>query len=80
MDSTYIIKSEEHTYFHKTDVEKVKLIHNLLVQNMEHHYTLNELSEKFKVTLTAMTSCFKGVYGKPINTYMREYRMSYAAK
>lgn len=80
MDSTDLLRSKKYVYFHKSDVEKVKLIHNLMVDNLEHHYTLNELSEKFKITLTAMTSCFKGVYGKPINTYMREYRMSYAAK
>lgn len=71
---------DEYSYFHKSDVEKVKLIQGLMVDDLEHHYTLNELSDEFKIPLTAMTSCFKGVYGKPVNTYMREYRMSYAAK
>lgn len=55
-------------------------MHKMMVDDLEHHYTLNDLSREFEITLTAMTSCFKGVYGKPINHYMREYRMNYAAK
>lgn len=80
MDVADLSKTNDYAYYHKSDVEKVKLIQNLMVEDLEHHYTLNELSEEFKIPLTAMTGCFKGVFGKPINTYMREYRMSYAAK
>lgn len=80
LDSADIKNSHNHLYFQKTDVEKIKLMHKMMVDNLEHHYTLNNLSKEFELTLTTMTSCFKGVYGKPINHYMREYRMNYAAK
>lgn len=80
MDMEDVAKREKNIYFPKANVEKIKRIQNLMVDNLEHHYTLNALSEKFKIPLTTMTSCFKEVYGKPINTYMREYKMGYAAK
>lgn len=80
IDIADVMNKDEYTYFHKTDVEKVKLIHRTMVEDLEHHYTLHELSEEFKISLTAMTNCFKGIYGKPINAYMREYKMNYAAK
>jgi AraC-like DNA-binding protein len=80
MDSTDWKKTEKQIYFHKSNVDKIKEIHKLMVNNLEKNYTLNDLSKRFNITLTAMTSCFKGAYGKPINTYIREYRMSFAAK
>lgn len=80
LDADALWKPQAKAYFHQTDVDKVKRIHCLLVEDLTRHYTLQTLSEKFNISLTAMTSCFKGVYGKPINTYMREYKMSYAAK
>ena len=46
---------------------------------MTKNYTLEELSAKFDIALTPMKNCFKSVYGSPIFTYMRNYRMNYAA-
>lgn len=43
------------------------------------NYTLEELSARFDIALTPMKNCFKSVYGSPIFTYMRNYRMNYAA-
>ena len=42
-------------------------------------YTLEELAERFDIALTPLKNCFKSVYGSPIFTYMRLYRMNYAA-
>lgn len=77
---TELLKSDDYSYFHKSDVEKVKIIQRMMTNDLERNYTLNELAEISNMSLTAMTSCFKGVYGKPINTFMREYKMSHAAK
>ena len=43
------------------------------------HYTIAELSERFSVPATALKECFKSIYGQPINTYMRNFRMDQAA-
>ena len=40
---------------------------------------MEELSEKFDISTSALKQCFKGVYGSAIYTYMRNYRMDLAA-
>ena len=37
------------------------------------------MSERFSVPATALKECFKSIYGQPINTYMRNFRMDQAA-
>ncbi|PXV95889.1 AraC family transcriptional regulator [Lachnotalea glycerini] len=70
---------EEKPYFYKNQVEKIKAMQNIMIGNLEKHYTQEELSEHFNIPLTPMKNCFKNVYGSPINTYMRVYRMNQAA-
>ena len=43
------------------------------------HFTIEELARKFDISISALKQCFKGVYGTPIYTYMRNYRMDLAA-
>ncbi|MSU01641.1 helix-turn-helix domain-containing protein [Tissierella pigra] len=70
---------DKRPYYYKTQVEKVKAIQELITTNLEDHYTLDELSEKFNIPLTSMKLCFKGVYGTSIYSYIRVYRMNKAA-
>lgn len=67
-------------YYYKSHVEKIKVIQSLITNDVKHHYTLDELSDKFNIPLTNMTKCFKGVFGTTIYSYIREYKMNYAAK
>ena len=71
--------TEERPYFYKGQVEKIKAIQALLTQDLTKNYTLEELSMRFDIALPPMKNCFKSVYGSPIFTYMRNYRMNYAA-
>lgn len=73
------INMEEKPYFYKSQVEKIKAIHKLMTKNLERQYTQEELSEQFNIPLTPMKNCFKNVYGSPIHSYMRVYRMNQAA-
>lgn len=68
----------ERPYFYKTQVEKVKAIMSFMTNEPEHHFTMEELSEKFDISTSALKQCFKGVYGTAIYTYMRNYRMDLA--
>lgn len=70
---------EERQYFHKSQVDIVKAIKEHMTQHLEQHNKLEELSNRFKIPLTAMKLCFKGVYGTSIYAYMRSYRMQAAA-
>ena len=50
-----------------------------MMNEPEHHFTIEELSQKFDISTSALKQCFKGVYGTAIYTYMRNYRMDMAA-
>ncbi|MCG8485239.1 MAG: AraC family transcriptional regulator, partial [Clostridia bacterium] len=67
-------------YYQKSNVDKIKAIQSLITSDLKHHYTLDELSEKFNIPLTNMTRCFKGVFGTTIYFYIKEYKMNFAAK
>lgn len=68
----------EKMYFYKDQVEIVQKAKKYLVDNIEHHITLEELSKKFYISQTALKSIFKNIYGAPVDSYMREYRMNTA--
>ncbi len=70
---------EERPYFYKGQVEKIKAIQALLTSDLTKNYTIQELSVRFDIAQTPMKNCFKSVYGSPVFTYMRNYRMNYAA-
>ncbi len=57
------VKNETTAYFPKKQVEAVKAIKKHLVENIDKHFTLEELSEKFGIPLTPLKSCFKSVHG-----------------
>ena len=71
--------TDERPYFYKNHVVAVKAITEYMVKNIDRHFTLEELSVKFEIPLTSMKKCFKGIYGMPVHTYMREYRVHVAA-
>jgi AraC-like DNA-binding protein len=66
-------------YFHKNQVDRIKAIERFMTAHPENHYTLEELSERFNISLTSMKRCFKGVYGSSMYAYMKAWRMNAAA-
>lgn len=80
LDALELPKSrKERPYFYKSQVEKIKAMHKLMTGHLDRHYTLEELSSCFSISLTPLKACFKSVFGSPVNTYMRSYRMNKAA-
>ncbi len=59
----------------RQQVDIVKQVHQALVEEPERRYTIEELSQRFCISTTALKSHFKGVYGKSIAAYMKEYRV-----
>jgi AraC-like DNA-binding protein len=66
-------------YFCKTRVKAVKAMRDYMAAHLDRQFTLEELSERWGIPLTSMKNCFKSVYGAPIHSYMRDYRMQAAA-
>ena len=70
---------EERPYFYKGQVEKIKSIHKLMTDDLTRNYTIEELSKRFEIAPTMLKTVFKNIYGSPIFTYMKNYRMNVAA-
>ena len=67
-------------YFDRRQVAAVKGIHKLLTERPERHFTLEELSRRFDIPLSSLKKCFRGVYGAPVASYMRRFRLQKAAE
>ena len=53
----------------------IKDIHTQLTEHLDHRYTIEELSKQYLINTSSLKALFKGVYGLPIATYMKEYRI-----
>jgi AraC-like DNA-binding protein len=60
-------------------VNAIKAMRDYITTHLDKQFTLQELSARFNIPLTAMKDCFKATFGAPIKTYMREYRLQTAA-
>ena len=45
---------------------------------MDQDFTIEGLAEQFDISQTALKDCFKSLYGKPIYTWLKEYRIGKA--
>lgn len=61
-------------------VEIIKAIHTQLTGHLNHRYTITELSKQHLINTSSLKTIFKSVYGAPIASYMKEYRMRVAAR
>lgn len=58
--------------------ELAREIHDFLIQDLAHYYTISDLSKRFLLNTASLKQAFKAVYGQPIASYMKEYRMKRA--
>ena len=55
--------------------EQIRALHALLTEHLDRRYTIEELSRRFLINTSTLKEVFKAVYGLPIATYMKEYRV-----
>ena len=60
-------------------VEIIKDIHRRITAHPEHRYTIDALSREYLINTAALKSVFKSVYGMPVASYMKQYRITKAA-
>ena len=70
---------DERPYFYSSQIEKIKAVHELLTDDLTKNYTTEELAKQFELSVAALKTGFKGVYGSPIYTYIRTHKMNMAA-
>ena len=51
----------------------------MLISDLQKRPTIEELSKKYLINTATLKDTFKGIYGQPIGTYMKEYRIKQAA-
>ncbi|MDD5935761.1 MAG: AraC family transcriptional regulator [Clostridiales bacterium] len=61
-------------------VEIIQKIHTKLTTHPECRYTIEELSKQYLINTSTLKDTFKTVYGMPIATYMKNYRIKMAAQ
>lgn len=65
--------------FTKSQVDIVKEIGGYLMQHKNERITLQQLSERFHISVTHIKNTFKGVYGVSVGAYIRTQKMESAA-
>lgn len=70
----------ELTQYFSQQTERVREVHRLLTENLDRRYTIEELSRIFLINTSTLKEVFKAVYGLPIASYMKEYRVRQAMK
>lgn len=66
--------------YRSQQVQVVKEIHAMLVEDLARRYTVEELAKKYLLNTTTLKNIFKAVYGQPIAAYMKNFRVQEAAR
>ena len=71
---------KELTQYFSQQTELIKEIHQQLTEHLEQRFTIEELSKQYLINTSTLKEVFKAIYGLPIATYMKEYRVHKAMK
>lgn len=63
-----------------TQTEIIREIHDLITSHPERRYTIDELSKQYLINTATLKNVFKAVYGMPVASYMKQYRIMQAAR
>lgn len=66
-------------YYYRTQMEKIKAIHERITSDLKNRFTIDELSAMYDMPATTMKKCFREVYGDSIYSYQKRYRINVAA-
>ena len=73
-------REKELTQYFSQQTELIKEIHQQLTEHLDQRFTIEELSKQYLINTSTLKEVFKTVYGLPIATYMKEYRVHKAMK
>lgn len=63
------------THYSSGQAALISKIHRQLTEHLDRRYTIEELSREYLINTSSLKEVFKGVYGLPIATYMKKYRI-----
>lgn len=79
-DTETALPDDEECYLDRESVQLIKSIHDLIVSDISRHYTIEELSESFGISATALKKKFVSIYGTSVYAYLKAYRLQEAQK
>lgn len=68
-------EQEQVSEYRSNQIERVHQIHEYLTRDLTVRPTIEELSRIYHMNTSTLKQVFRGVYGQPVATYMKEYRM-----
>lgn len=68
------------TQYYSRQTEVIREIHRQLTEHLDRRFTIEALSKQYLLNTSTLKEVFKAVYGLPIATYMKEYRVQQAQK
>lgn len=68
-------EARKKVYLGKKQIDKIKMIHEELINNLDKKITIEQLSEKYQIGTTPLKMYFKEIYGQPIYTYLKDYKI-----
>ena len=71
---------EDRPYFYRSQVEKIKAVHDFIANEIGKHYTTETLAEMFSISPTALKKGFKEIYNDSLYAYLRRIRLNTAIK
>lgn len=74
-----VSKEKQREQYTSPQVEIVREIHKQLISDLRKRPTIEDLSREYLINTATLKDTFKGIYGQPIGTYMKEYRIRQAA-
>ncbi len=78
--SRYVPDQKAVTKYHSEQTELIRQIHDQLTGNLSRRFTIEELSRQHLINTSTLKEVFKAVYGLPIASYMKEYRIREAMR
>ena len=68
------------TQYCSQQTEQIRRVHQQLTEHLDQRFTIEALSKQYLMNTATLKKVFKAVYGLPIATYMKEYRIRQAMK
>lgn len=65
--------------YHSEQVAVIRRIHDQITGDLTRRYTISELARQHHINSAALKEIFKSVYGMPVASYMKQYRITRAA-
>ena len=68
-------KNKQKRYIEKEQVDKIKKIHDEMISNLDKKITIEMLSKKYNIGKTTLKIYFKEIYGEPVYTFLKDYKI-----